>query len=540
MRIWKPTYSKPLPQGAKTFVCKQGRDKGKMFAKFKDTKGHSSQARLTKSGDKILVEVSHWHIQFEDHLGIRRELKAYTNKDATQRDADNIQKLLDYNASHTPLNNELQEWIESISAATRNELIKFGLIDAERASIGKPLSEHIEEFKDHLTKKERNSRHIKEIIGTLNRIFTDCGFTTWMDISAAKLKDYLDGLRDNGKGISKRRYNGLLGAVKFFCRWMVKQQKATSSPIEFLDGMDNQQTDSRHPRRPLDLNDFRRFLEAALKGPKKYGLTGYERNLLYRFSVETGLRSIDIRRLRVKDFDFAEHKLVIQAGRTKNKSESTVYLKPETALEIKQYCANKLPGAQVFYITDKTSKMVRFDLANTAIKDANGKEIIPAIQYCENGLYFDFHALRHQCASLLAMNPDTPEAVRQQAMRHKTPEMTRHYSHAFEGQQREAIESLPDLTQPSRESQAAVKTGTDDRNVTGEILSKSCFEGVPIREIWKPAESESPDNVQRTPLCVNNEGAERIPKPKVAGSSPAGRSFITPCLLKTCLIFITY
>jgi integrase len=96
-------------------------------------------------------------------------------------------------------------------------------------------------------------------------------------------------------------------------------------------------------------------------------------------------------------------------------------------------------------VTDKTAPMVRFDLANTVVMDANGKEILPAIPYVdEHGEYFDFHSLRHQCASLLAMNPETPEAVRQKAMRHKTPAMTRHYSHAFEDQQREAIESMPD------------------------------------------------------------------------------------------------
>jgi len=301
---------------------------------------------------------------------------------------------------------------------------------------------------------------------------------------------------------------------------MVRQQKATSSPIEFLEGMDNQQTDSRHPRRVLELNDFRRFLESALTGSKIYGLTGYERSLLYRFSVETGLRSVDIRRLRVRDFDFPGRKFTVKAGRTKNKSDATVYLKPATSAELQQYCRNKLPNAPVFYVTDKTSNMVRADLANTAVKDGNGNEILPAIPYVENGEFFDFHSLRHQCASLLAMNPDTPEAVRQQAMRHKTPEMTRHYSHAFEDQQREAINALPDLTQPSKESQAAVNTGTDDRN----FLLKSCLQGAIIRSEAQVSGNENFDSIQKMALDANNEGAELFPKPKVAGSNPAGRS----------------
>ena len=111
------------------------------------------------------------------------------------------------------------------------------------------------------------------------------------------------------------------------------------------------------------------------------------------------------------------------------------------------------------------------------------------------------------------MNPDTPEAVKQKAMRHKTPEMTRHYSHTFETQQRKAVESTPDLTQPSMESQTAAKTGTDDRNVTEEILSKSCFQGAPIRSNTEASGKQNIDSVQKTALRKNNEGAVRIDSP---------------------------
>jgi integrase len=512
MRVFKPTYSKPLPDGAHIFTRKRGEHQGKRFAKFKDAQGHITQARLTKAGDKILVEVSHWHIRFEDHHGIRKQLKAYTNERATERLAGKIDELVDCRRNNRQPDEALCKWLEGLPPSVRKELIGFGLVDAERAAIGKALSEHVEEYRDYLTKKERCARYVEETVAALKTTFKSCGFITWTDISAPILKDYLDGLRDGGKGLSKRRYNALLGAAKSFCKWMVKQGKATTSPVGYLDGLDNQQTDPRHPRRVLGLNDFRRFLETALAGPERYGLTGYERNLLYRFTAETGLRSIDIRRLRVKDFSFSEQKLVLQAGRTKNKSRSTVYLRPATAAEMKQYCANKLPNAPAFCVTRKTANMVRFDLANTAVKDVNGKEIMPAIPYVdENGEYFDFHSIRHMCASLLGMNPDTPETVRQQAMRHKSPEMTRHYTHSFEDQHRQAIAALPDLNQPSRESQVAVKTGTDNMSATGEILSKSCFECAPIRSDTDASGKPSLDGVPKTLLGTNNTGESQTP-----------------------------
>ncbi|MCP4608323.1 MAG: tyrosine-type recombinase/integrase [Planctomycetes bacterium] len=471
MRIYKRTFSKPLPEGAKILRRKNGK-----FAKFKDSKGHMQEERLTKSGDKILCDTSHWHIRFEDNLSIRRELKAYTYEQATKDLSVKIQKLLNYKANNQPLDSELQKDIEQLPVRIRDELVGFGLLSGKSTATGKLLTEHIEDFKDYLTKKERGQRHIKAVTWTLKRIFRDCDFTTWTNISAEVLKNYLDDQRNSGKGISKGTYNNVLKMIKHFCRWVVKKQKqdgnlSATSPVEYLDCLDNQQTDSRHPRRALELEDFRRFLDAALMGPEKLGLTGRQRNFVYRFAVETAMRKIDFNRLRVRDCDFDKNKINIKADRIKNKQKSDIYLRSTTAIELKQYCANKLPDAKVFHLPTKPEDMVKFDLANTAVKDSKGKVIVPAIPYRDkDGNYFDFHSIRHQSASIFGMNPETSEAVRQKLTRHKSPEMARHYTHVFEIQQRQAVDTLPDLMQPSTQTQTQIKTGTD-----GEILPNSCF-----------------------------------------------------------------
>jgi len=524
MRVYKPAYTRPLPAGATKFTARSGRHKGTRFAKFKDKRGNTRTERLTKDGKKILVNTKLWRIQFTDYLGVKRELKAYSDHEASNQLANFIQKLLNYKQSNNPLTSEMQERFEHLPSAIRNELIKFGAVDAQQAEIGKPLTQHVADYIDFLTKRERSRHYIKEVEGTLTRLFKECKFTVWKDISAVRLKEFLDEQRDGGKGISKRRYNGLLGITKSFCRWMVRQQRASSSPIEFLEGMDDPQTDLRHPRRALSINEFRRFLEAALNSSETiYGLKGYERNLLYRFAAETGLRSADIRRLRVKDFDFAEKKFIVRACNTKNKTDATVYLKPATAAELKQYCKNKLPNAPVFYVTDKTAKMLRHDLANTAVRDATGKEIEPAIPYInKRGEVFDFHSLRHQTASMLAMNPETPEAVRQQVMRHKTPEMTRHYSHSFEEQQRQAIESMPDLTQPSRESQLSAKTGTDNQNFPEKSCQNSYFGNGHQCNYRTNTNTKNIDNEKKTQFRSKNVDEIHSVDPKVEGSSPFG------------------
>ncbi len=521
--VFKKTFPKPIPNDAKIFSRKKTK-----YAKYKSAQGQIQETRLTRDGKKLLCETQSWYIRFDDHEGIKRVLKAYNDKGASDYLHTRIVEFVNYKRRSESIPAALQTYL-SQDENIKEQLIKFGLL-SDVAMIGeKTLEEHLEDFQKHLTNKERNQKHIKEVAGTLRSTFENCGFVSWADITAEALKNYLDGKRDKGTGISKRRYNAILGKVKYFCRWMVKRQKqngdlAAVSPVEFLDGLDNPQTDARHPRRALELDDLRRFLDASLTGPEKFGLTGRERNFIYRFAAETAMRKIDFNRLRVRDCDFKNSKITIVAGRIKNKQDAEIFLKPTTTIELKQYCSQKLPDAKVFHLPDKTAKMIRFDLANTAVKDAGGKEIVPAIPYRDKfGKIFDFHSLRHQSASLYGMNPETSEAVRQRLTRHKNPAMARHYTHAFEEQQRQAVEDLPDLTKPSAQTQIQVRTGTD-----GDCLSNACFMDDTVQHNTTQGGKESKKAVGNMQLQAINKAQKCIPKPKVACSNHAGRSQQTP------------
>ena len=119
MRIFKPTYTRPLPAEATKFTPRSGSYKGVRLAKFEDKNGHVKTERLTKDGKKILVETKLWHITFVDNLGITRDLKAYTDCQATQRLANNIQKLINIKVSNQPISNELQEFLEQVPSSIR-------------------------------------------------------------------------------------------------------------------------------------------------------------------------------------------------------------------------------------------------------------------------------------------------------------------------------------------------------------------------------------------------------------------------------------
>jgi integrase len=392
MRIYKPTYSKPLPEGAKILRRKSGK-----FAKYKDIKGHTKEARLTKSGDKILCETSHWHIKFEDNLSIVRELKAYTNEQATQRLADRIQLLLNCKSNNQPLDSELQRFIEQLSVKIRDELIRFGLLDSQQSAAGKPLTGLVSEFGQFLEAKERTSKYINDTKTELDRVFEGCSFRYWSDIAPTKVMAYLKKLRD--AGLSYRRSNAYLKSAKAFCKWMADCNYVSRSPLHHLKTLDAEQ-DRRRQRRALTTDELRRLLKSTINSPERFGMTGAERCLLYYTATQTGLRANEIRTLKVESFDLDDLTVTIKAGNSKHRTEDVLPIRPDLGARLNEFFRGKLPTAKAFggtfkQLTDKTADMIRLDLANTVVKDANGKVIIKAILYMDsNGKVCDFHSLR--------------------------------------------------------------------------------------------------------------------------------------------------
>jgi len=152
-------------------------------------------------------------------------------------------------------------------------------------------------------------------------------------------------------------------------------------------------------------------------------------------------------------------------------------LRKETSAIFKSFLADKFPGVQVFKITDKTSKMLRDDLAATEVLDESGNVVVKAIPYIdESGRFRDFHSLRHTTGTYLAASGVQPK-VAQALMRHSDINLTMSlYTHTLSGQEAEAIAALPDLSAPSSQRQKAVATGTHGK----EIADQNYAENLPI------------------------------------------------------------
>lgn len=377
----------------------------------------------------------------------------FTGKEQSKELGKNIKRLMELREGNQPLDKTARAFVKEAPPKLIQKLADIGVLDKIYVTTGKPLTDQIEDFFQSLLKKEDTLKRAKGVKSKVKRIVEDCKFNTFNDITQSKVKNYLVGLRNNGEGISAQTYNWYRQAIKQFCKWMVQSGRVLESPVERLSGL-NVKKDRRHDRRALSVDEVRRLLEVTKAGPVCFGMGGYERYLLYKVAIETGLRRNELRSLKKSSFDFTNFTVKVTSGYTKNKEEATQSLRPDTAAELKEFFKDKLPNVKAFggtykALTGKTAKMLRVDLADAEIDYQD-----------EANRYFDFHALRGETASLLAASGVHPK-VAQSIMRHKDINLTMSlYTHTLRGQESEAVNKLPDLSQPSKQRKSR-GSGTD-------------------------------------------------------------------------------
>ena len=434
--------------------------------------------RKTKSGKAKPYEK--WYVEFRDHLERIRRLPAYTDKKQSEQLGYKIEKLVACRTNREPLSREMREWLESVPRRVRDKLGRIGVLDGCAVAARKPLLEHVTDFEAVLLAKGDVPKHAKSVAMKVRRIVKKCGFHNWGDISAAKVQGAIAGLRD--KGMSIQTGNFYLQAVKQFCKWMVREGRASQSPVEHLQGQ-NVETDRRHDRRALGDDEARWLLATTYNGPEHSRATGPERCLIYRMGLEVGLRAKEIRSLSRASFnlDGETATVTVQAAYSKRRRKDVLPLRPELAADLWKHLATKLPQAPAFDMptSDKTAKMFRKDLAAarkawiqdapTPAERAKRDETTFLAYRDESGLVADFHGLRHSFITNLANSGVHPK-IAQMLARHSTITLTMdRYTHGTWEQLHDALGRLPDLTDLQQQKMRA--TGTDGRESTSDSVA---------------------------------------------------------------------
>jgi len=397
----------------------------------------------TREGRRAKV-CARWYLDFRDSHGTRRRLPAYSDRRATDRLGQLVEEIM---AQGGQLSLELQRKVEGLPDSIRHRLIDWQVIDGRRIaeSIGKTLEAHLADFEKALLAKGDTEYYCGCKRRTIQAVFDGCGFKTWGDLDANRLYVWLHDQRgEPGKGIGQRTFNSHLQSVRQFAKWMIKERRATgSSPLEHLSPV--RRTERRRTRRVLELAELKKFLAAAQDGPHMYGLSGPTRAILYKLAIFTGLRASEIESLTVGSFDWKTCEVRVEAAYSKRRRQDTLPLRAEFAAELRQSFAGKLPGARAFdscpRLSEVAAELVQADLAAAHLV------------YVQDGRHFDFHALRHQCASLLAASGVDVKTC-QSILRHSDVNLTLSvYGHALRGSEARAVAAMPDLS--GRPGQAA-------------------------------------------------------------------------------------
>ena len=375
-----------------------------------------------------------WYLRFTDNRQTRRRLPAFTNRRATERAAGKIEDLLSSGGVITP---EIQKWFDGEGQKLVANLIKFGLIANRRLSehLTKTLREHLDDFTDGLKADNRKTAYINQVKSSIIKTLDGCKFDVWGDIDGNKVKTFLT--KSRGKdGYGERTYNNYLRAFKEFTAWLIQEDRVTGSdpmkPHKLI-----KQTEFRKKRRALTIDEMHKLLKATEAAPDRYNMTGQERSLVYRLALETGLRSNEIKTLKVLSFDFENNGVHVDASNSKGKRSYDLILMSDTAKDVKELLRGKLPTATAFGMphTANTALMLKDDLkvAEIPYTDDSGRDV-------------DFHALRHTFITNLCRAGVHP-TVAQKMARHSSIELTmRYFSPALRESEVAAVDALKSLS----------------------------------------------------------------------------------------------
>jgi integrase len=358
----------------------------------------------------------------------------------------------------------------------RIEREKAGLIDPTEEQRKRPLAEHLHEFEGYLRNKGVSDKQVAENRAKLQKVLAARKWRLIGDISASGTLEFLGQLRR--EGLSAQTYNNYLTVIKQFSRWLVRDRRTLVDPLAHLSKL-NVRADRRHDRRALSEDEFARLVDAARNGKQVEGISGPDRAMMYVLAAWTGFRkgeigSLTIRSLRLDD---DPPTATVAACYSKRRHQDTQVLHPEVVRQLKEWLAAKKrldPDEPLFPVSSrvpggiqrKTSKMIERDLMAARDKwleeakteaDLDCRLKMDFLCHCNHdGLYADFHSLRHWFITGLARAGVSPKMA-QTLARHSDIRLTLGvYTHVELPDRSAAIESLlpPPSGTPASENES--------------------------------------------------------------------------------------
>lgn len=380
------------------------------------------------------------------------------------------------------------------------ELVKGKIITSDQAKIAEHanslMTVHIADFLEYQRLKKTHPIRVKAYETRLQESARACGFRYLSDLSADSLSRWLAQQVDGPRQMGASVYNGFVEVWVAFGNWCLgKRTKGKSrhghgekrllaNPFDKFPKMDEKAAPKRKAR-ALTEEEFVRLLDAARrrplddartvrngpnKGQKNIQLKperqaqlerlGHERALIYKTAILTGLRTNELRTLKVGDLSFGEIPCIkLRAVIEKNRRGSSLALRSDLAEELKEWTTGRELASSVFRVPSQLVKIMDHDLQAAGIPKRDAADMVVHV-----------HSLRHSFGTHLSLAGVAPR-VAQAAMRHSNISLTMNtYTDARLLDTAAAIESIGLLRKDARSVAATVAV---DSVQTGQNLSIS-------------------------------------------------------------------
>lgn len=382
---------------------------------------------------------------------------------------------------------------------------KHGLVNPFERHRSTPLRQHLDEFTAELISKGGTEAHRKQVVARLLKVFEGCEFKSLDELSATRVNEWLNTIRDVGRprlpldpnkqlftmseaavilnvkppairalvhqhrleaqgqgkarrlpratieklqdrlcrGISRQTSNYYVGHLKSFGAFLVRHRRLEVNPFAVLQ-KDRKIVDRRHNRRDLTADEMQRLLTATRQSKQCYrGLSGEDRAVLYITAASTGFRASALANLTPNDFKLNAIPAIVtlSARFNKNRKDQLQPLSDDAADSLREFLDGKCKTQQIW--------------GGTWASDHRGAEML-RIDLAEAGIpyvvegpdgprYADFHSLRHTYLTLLGLQGADLRTV-QELAGHSSPALTAKYSHRRLQDLAAAVQTLPRFT----------------------------------------------------------------------------------------------
>ncbi len=451
------------------------------------------------------------------------------------------------------------------AAAIEQAKVRSGLVDpkelAYRDHQARPLAAHIADWSGTLAAKGATPKHIDLSTGRVRRLVAVIRGANLSDIDPPKnvkrkdLPRYEERLADwlaparlsdltaelvqqalstlRAKGRSLATLNHYRTAAKAFSRWCHETRRTREDALRGVKGY-NAKEDRRHDRRTISLAELQELIKVAERGPVVMGVTGPARGLCYRLAVATGLRYSEIASIKPTSFDWKAPSVRVAAAYTKNGMEAELPLPGDLVADLRPFVEALPAEAFVWPLPkDKGAELLQADLAVAEIPYQD-----------ESGLFFDFHSLRCQTATLADAAGVSPRVV-QKLMRPSTLELTGRYTRPRAVDIEAAASLLPSLKSVGDGSEGMALTGTDGGSDprhrsrgTGpadQTLQENAVEGSSDRNPLAPSLLH-PGSVSCRELADTGEMKGRAHPSSMGRKSLVGKDVAANCRLQSAAV----